>query len=253
MFYCYTGDSYKIKEKIKSFNLPVIYVDNIKDIYDSLFTNNLFDDYCCYVSIDDNTVDTKMIKQIEPLKHIVVCQYTKINKRTKLGQLAETFEPYTLKEIVDKINYPEAEKLAKLCNLDMTFINIELNKIKNSDYDLFELNMIGDNSLVLDDYCKLYSNAFMNKDLKKLFYLNSLHIIQSSWLLVTAYVYNTAKSIFIAKQGGYTVNYIYKQCPITVEEAYKTMTVLYRLNKELKQGLINPDVVLDIFILEVLK
>ncbi len=244
MFYSYTGDSYNIKQKIKQFNLPIVYVDSIESLGNEVFETGLFNDVKCYVTINE-TIDAKLISKLQKSPNTIVDILTNPNTRTVVYKQAIEIKPLTAEQMVNQLSKKtnldkeSLTKLVNLCHLDMIYSQIELNKINNSDVDLFELNMIGDIELNIID---IYKRNFLSKNYTNLFILNQKQETLDNLLLILYYIYSSMKDI-LSVNGNQ--NFTAAECKNIIKQ-------IYILNRDMKQGLVKQEYLLDMLLLRCL-
>lgn len=258
MIYIYTGDMYAIKQRIKSFKLPVAYIDSIEEVYDGLFNHDLFDEYKCYVVFDDKFLTSKIIRTLENTKNIVVLILKDTRKNNSLYEKAETLKPLKTKEMVNIIkkefDIKNAETLISRCMNDMEYALIEAHKIKNSDYDLFTQNMVG---FVEYNWTNIYGEALLNKNYSKLFMLNQLEEVQALFLMIIYNIFSNAKRMLEVKSGGQAIseaqtNFL-RNKPFTIEECIKLIRLTYEAQKQIKGGYMTEGEILDMLLLRFLE
>ena len=240
MFYSYTGDIYFIKQKIKDFNVPIVYVDSIQALKNEPFETGLFDDVKCYITIDE-TIPKTLINKYKKSPNIIIDIL--INPKTNTEVYKQSTEIVTpTKDVIIDMLHKQSKlpkdilnNVFKLCNNDITYTLLEINKIQNSDYDLLQLNMIGDTEIKIPP---LYNTYFTAKNYKPLFLLNH-NVTSLDILSIFVWIFNSMVTILM--NGGnskYTVN----ECKDVIKDIYK-------LRKDMLNGLIEPEVVLDIFLI----
>lgn len=127
--------------KIK--NLEIQYIEEYKQIHNSLNVNNLFDIKKLYVILDDLDIlkQENIWKDIKPNGNIIIFKYNNLDKRSKFykhfennivefNKLSdEVLTKYIQKEI--PLSESNCKKLIAICSNSYNQILLEIDKIKN--------------------------------------------------------------------------------------------------------------------------
>lgn len=275
MFYIYTGEMYLIKQEIKKVakEIPIMYVDTIEPYYNSLFTDNLFGDYNCYVVTDDKfIIDNDKVKKklsTDKFNNIVVLILQNTNKRNGLYKKATIVNKMDKGQISNllhrqfKIEKKYGEQIAELCDCDLSYILLEINKVVNYNMNLQKLlddNMIG---LESEDVVFNYTNKFMYRQLSDLFELNHNFTIQQNVLPILQMIYNNVRNVLqvinyngdnISKTTGlldWQIRTAKNQAKnFSTDKCIYILKLIYQLQKQMKIGEIEQDKILDILVLK---
>ena len=251
MYECVYGDKYIIKQYIQQTYGKYTEVESIKDIFPNLFSISLFDDITCYVVENDKFITDKIEQKLRTSPYNIVHitkdkgkEFTPLNENQIIKMLTKQFP-----------NVNNISELVHLCNCDVPYILLELNKIINSDYDLFSENMIGDKEQEVFEY----TNAFVTKDISKVIKLNEQY--NNEWLLIfkllhnniinAIRIYDLPNDYTIAKNINMYYDTFKRAKNITKvftkQELLCIIKHIYETEKQVKTGKIIQDNVLDIF------
>jgi len=124
-------------------NLEIQYIENYKQIHNSLQVNDLFDTKKLYVILDDSDIliHEEVWKDIQSNGNVIIFKYNNLDKRNKFykqfenrivefNKLSdEVLTKYIQKEL--PLNDISCKKLINICNSNYNQILLEIDKIKN--------------------------------------------------------------------------------------------------------------------------
>ena len=142
-------------------NLEIQYVEEFKQIYNSLKVNNLFNTKKLYIILDDLDIlkQEKIWEEIDTNGNIIIFKYNNLDKRGKFYKQfenrivefeklsSEVLTKYIQKEI--PLNNSNCKKLIDICNGSYNQILLEVDKIKQIDNE--QLNDYNDIFEYLDN------------------------------------------------------------------------------------------------------
>lgn len=164
--YIFLGEEIAIQKiyinKIAEINkLEIQYIEDYKQIHNTLKANDLFNTKKLYVILDDLEIikEEKAWQDIEPNGNIIIFKYNNLDKRNKFykqfennivefNKLSdEVLTKYIQKEV--RLNQLRCKKLIDICNSSYNQILLELDKIKN--YKDLNFETLTGNSFIPDD------------------------------------------------------------------------------------------------------
>jgi len=172
-------------------NLEIQYIEEYKQIHNSLNVNNLFDIKKLYVILDDLDIlkQENVWQEINTNGNIIIFKYNSLDKRSKFYKEFESkivefnklSDGVLIKYIQKEINLSgeNCKKLIDICNSNYNQILLELDKIKN--YDIYNEHNYNSYFVVLDmqgafhkeisDITFLFIEKVITRDIKQVYEL----------------------------------------------------------------------------------
>lgn len=256
-------------------NLEIQYIEEYKQIHNSLNVNNLFNTKKLYVILDDLDIlkQENVWKFINPSDNIIIFKYNNLDKRNKFYK---EFEPkivefnklseevltkYIQKEI--DLNNIHCKQLIDICNSSYNQILLEIDKIKqyaktqrtDFTYELcFNiLNNEGAFHKEISDITFTFIEKVITKDIKQVYELQKqLKQIGESNIKLLSLLYNNFKTILliqscksndICKTTGLQNNQVYfnkdKTRYYSIGELVNAIRIIQKTEEGIKTGKID--------------
>ena len=270
-------------------NLEILYVEEYKQIYNSLKSNNLFDTKKLYIILDDLdiTKHEEAWNEIDTNGNILIFKYNNLDKRNKfykffekqIVEFAKLSDEVLIKYIQKEIPLTDASclKLIHSCNSNYNQILLELDKIKNyarskdeailETTSLFnELDKQGAFHKEFSDVTFTFIDKVITRDVKQVYYLyKQLQRIGESNIKLLSLLYNNFRTILliqscksndIAKTTGLKSNEIYfnkdKIGYYSIGELVNALRIIQKTEEGIKTGLINEQYSIDYILCNIL-
>ena len=271
--------------------LEIQYVEEYKQIHNSLKVNNLFNTKKLYIILDDLDISKQenVWQNINPNENILIFKYNNLDKRSKFYKQFEDriveFEKlsdevltkYIQKDLPNMYN-ENCKKLIDICNNNYNQILLEIDKIKQFDnlYGDKEYNKI--NNIFLDlehkgafhkeisDITFTFIEKVLKRDIKQVYDLQKkLKQIGESNIKLLSLLYNNFKIVLliqscksndICKTTGlqyYQVKYNQDKLNYyTIGELVYILRKIQQIESRIKQGTIDEVISLDYLLVNIL-
>lgn len=271
-------------------NLEIQYIEEYKQIHNSLKANDLFGSKKLYVILDDLDIikQDKIWEEIDTNGNIIIFKYNNLDKRSKFykqfenrivefNKLSdEVLVKYIQKEI--PLGEQNCKKLIDICNSNYNQILLEIDKILKSGfsidetcYDYFdrafmELEKQGAFHKEISDITFEFVEKVLKRDIKQVYKLQKqLKQIGESNIKVLAILYNSIKVVLliqsckskdICKTTGlqyYQVKYNQDKLNYyRIGELVHILRLIQKIESGIKQGTIDEVISLDYLLVNIL-
>lgn len=271
-------------------NLEIQYVEEYKQIHNSLKVNNLFNTKKLYIVLDDLDIlkQEKIWEEIDTNGNIIIFKYNNIDKRNKFYKFFEkqivefnklsdeVLTKYIQKEV--PLGEQNCKKLIDICNSNYNQILLELDKLLKKDlafhklgYDYFdrefiELEKQGAFHKEISDITFEFVEKVLRRDIKKVYDLHKkLKLIGESNIKLLSLLYNNFKIVLliqscksndICKTTGlqyYQVKYNQDKLNYyTIGELVFILRKIQQIESGIKQGTIDEVISLDYLLVNIL-
>lgn len=171
-------------------NLEIQYIEEYKQIHNSLYVNDLFNTKKLYVILDDLDIlkQENVWQDINPNGNMIIFKYNNLDKRNKFykqfennmvefNKLSdEVLIKYIQKEI--DLSNENCRELINICNSSYNQILLEIDKIKNydnpldpDDYLFKQLNEQGAFHKEISDITFTFIDKVITRDIKQIYEL----------------------------------------------------------------------------------
>ena len=271
--------------------LEIQYVEEYKQIHNSLKVNNLFNTKKLYIILDDLDISKQenVWQNINPNENILIFKYNNLDKRSKFYKQFEDriveFEKlsdevltkYIQKDLPNMYN-ENCKKLIDICNNNYNQILLEIDKIKQFDnlYGDKEYNKI--NNIFLDlehkgafhkeisDITFTFIEKVLKRDIKQVYDLQKkLKQIGESNIKLLSLLYNnfkivlliqSCKSSDICKTTGLNNGQVYynkdKVNYYSTGELVHALRLIQQIESGIKKGTIDEVISLDYLLVNIL-
>lgn len=271
-------------------NLDAQYIEEYKQIHNSLKANDLFGSKKLYIVLDDLDVlkEENLWNEINPNGNIIIFKYNSLDKRSKFYKQFENkivefnklsddiLTKYIKKEIpLSDIN---CKKLIDICNSNYNQILLEIDKVlksnfnlDNTGYDYFDneflkLEKQGAFHKEISDVLFDFVDSVLKRDIKRVYQLQKeLKQIGESNIKVLSVLYNNIKVVLliqsckskdICKTTGlqyYQVRYNQdKTNYYTTGELVYILRLIQKIESGIKSGTIDEIISLDYLLVNIL-
>lgn len=271
-------------------NLEIQYIEEYKQIHNSLKVNDLFGSKKLYVILDDLDIlkQEKIWEEIDTNGNIIIFKYNNIDKRNKFYKFFEkqivefnklsdeVLVKYIQKEV--PLGVQNCKKLIDICNSNYNQILLEIDKILKSSfsidetcYDYFdrvfmELEKQGAFHKEISDITFEFVEKVLKRDIKQVYKLQKqLKQIGESNIKVLAILYNSIKVVLliqsckskdICKTTGlqyYQVKYNQDKLNYyRIGELVHILRLIQKIESGIKQGTIDEVISLDYLLVNIL-
>ena len=209
-------------------NLEIQYVEEYRQIHNSLKVNNLFNTKKLYIVLDDLDIlkQEKIWEEIDTNGNIIIFKYNNIDKRNKFYKFFEkqivefnklsdeVLTKYIQKEV--PLGEQNCKKLIDICNSNYNQILLELDKIKNrnqlifantefdgypfnpNDATFLELEKQGAFHKEISDITFEFVEKVLKRDTKRVYDLyKKLKLIGESNIKLLSLLYNNFKIVLL--------------------------------------------------------
>lgn len=290
--YVFTGEEIAVQKiyinKIAEIkHLEVQYIEEYKQIHNSLNVNDLFDTKKLYVILDDLDIlkQENVWQTINPNENIIIFMYNNLDKR---GKFYKQFEnkivefnklsndiliKYIQKEI--PLNNRNCNRLIEICDSNYNQLLLEIDKIKNFEdarfqdsYDqIFEvLDSLDAFHKEVTDITFEFINAIVIRD------INRIAELQKEWqrqndscLGILTLIYNNLKTILliqscksndICKTTGLQSSQVYynkdKTGYYSAGELVRALRIIHRVESGIKRGTVDEQIALDYIVVNII-
>ena len=271
--------------------LEIQYVEEYKQIHNSLKVNNLFNTKKLYIILDDLDIlkQENVWQNINPNENILIFKYNNLDKRSKFYKQFEDriveFEKlsdevltkYIQKDLPNMYN-ENCKKLIDICNNNYNQILLEIDKIKQFDnlYGDKEYNKI--NNIFLDlehkgafhkeisDITFTFIEKVLKRDIKQVYDLQKkLNQIGESNIKLLSLLYNNFKIVLliqscksndICKTTGLNNGQVYynkdKVNYYSTGELVHALRLIQQIESGIKKGTIDEVISLDYLLVNIL-
>lgn len=267
-------------------NLEIQYIEEYKQIHNSLQVNDLFNTKKLYIILDDLDIikHEEVWQEINPNENIIIFKYNNLDKRNKFYKQFENnivefnklSDEVLIKYIQKEINLSEenCKKLIDICNSSYNQILLEIDKLKNIEGD--GLNYFNDKFIYLEkqgafhkeisDITFTFIEKVITRDIKQAYELQKqLKQIGESNIKLLSLLYNNFKIILliqscksndICKTTGLKSNEVYynkdKIGYYSIGELVKALRIIQKTEEEIKTGKIDEEISIDYVLTNIL-
>jgi len=271
-------------------NLEVQYIEEYKQIHNSINVNNLFDIKKLYVILDDLDIlkQEQVWSDINTNGNIIIFKYNNLDKRNKFykqfennivefNKLSdEVLIKYIQKEI--PLNESNCKKLIDICNSSYNQILLEMDKLKAYDNKFGDKEYSKINNIFIDleqkgafhkeisDITFTFIEKVITRDITQVYELyKQLKQIGESNIKLLSLLYNNIKIVLliqsckssdICKTTGLQNNQVYynkdKTGYYSIGELVRALKLLQKIEEGIKTGTIDEVISIDYFLVNIL-
>lgn len=292
--YIFIGDEIAIQKiyinKIaETAGLELQYIEEFKQIYNKLSSNDILNTKKVYVILDDIDYikQEKIWNEIKTNGNIVIFKYNTLDKRSKFyktfsndlvefNRLSDDVLTLYIKKQIPTLSELNCKKLIDICNGSYNQILLELDKLQQysdslDDYTHYNnhfeyLDSIGAFHKEVSDITFEFIEKVMLRDIESIYKLRlKLQQLNESNIKLLSLLYNNFKTILliqsckssdICKTTGlqyYQVKYNKDKTNIyTIGELVYILKLIQRIEKGIKTGLIDEIISLDYLLVNIL-
>lgn len=267
-------------------NLEIQYIEEYKQIHNSLKVRDLFNIKKLYVILDDLDIlkQENVWEGINSNGNIIIFKYNNLDKRNKFYKFFETriveFNKLSdevltkyIQQKLPNLHQQNCKKLIDICNSNYNQILLEMDKInhsigikENSDKAFIELEKQGAFHKEISDITFTFIEKVITRDIKQIYELQKqLKQIGESNIKLLSLLYNNFKIILliqscksndIEKTTGLKSNEIYfnknKTGYYSIGELVRILRIIQKTEEEIKIGKIDEAVSIDYVLTNIL-
>ena len=286
-FLIFTGEEIRVARiyinKIAStLNLPLIYSENVEEVYKAITKTSFITNNACYVVLEDNDIignEKALLAVKEKLKNnILILQYDKLDKRSKFYKQNdicdfEKLDSDILLKYVQRdcnLTFNNCKRLIDLCENNYSRILLEIDKINSYGLEpntSFQI-LLDEGTIYQPPFDAIFDfvNAVLRKQLNSSFKLleisynsgcNTLSLLSALYINTKQVIQvQTCQSNDVAKNTGLTswqIKCAKDKCGYyTVDQLLNILKLINEMEQKIKLGLIEESIAISSLLVDII-